>query len=236
MATYQTLQDRVTRRVIDLPASVLAEVPTLVNEAIRALQDLHNFKVMEAETGQTETTSGSHTLLTVPSDFKELRGTPYEVLNDGTTRDLLLASSREAALDVYPLADPNDVGEPKTILDAEPSDVLGGRDFEVYPFPDAASDWPNGNYRIVIPYWKYLPDLADGTDANWFTNSGVEYIIHKATAEAFYLDWDEGRASVWETKAAGQFARVLTIDKRYRVGGLRTLRISMDVHGPKMGF
>ncbi|KKK91371.1 hypothetical protein LCGC14_2713670, partial [marine sediment metagenome] len=33
MPTFQTLQDRVTRRVIDLPASVTAEVPDLVNKA-----------------------------------------------------------------------------------------------------------------------------------------------------------------------------------------------------------
>jgi hypothetical protein len=200
------------------------------------LQDLHNFKVMEAETGQTETASGSHTLLAVPDNFKEFRGKPYEVLSDGTTRDLLVGSSREAILDVYPLADANDIGEPGAILDAEPTDADGARDFEVYPFPDTASDWSNGNYRIVIPYWRYLAVLSGNTDTNWFTNNAEEYIIFKATAEAFYLDWDEQRASVWETKAAGQFQRILTIDKRARLGGLRTLRISLDVHAPKMGF
>ena len=37
MADFTTLQDRVNRRVIDLPAAVTAEVNTLINAAIRTL-------------------------------------------------------------------------------------------------------------------------------------------------------------------------------------------------------
>jgi hypothetical protein len=234
MATFQTLQDRVTRRVIDLPAAVTTEVPDLVNKAIRRLMDLHNFKVMETETAQLLTTAATRALQTaVPTDLKELRGRPYLVKNDGTTRDLLVAANRQAALDAFPLNDPDDKGEPKLILDPEPSDA-GVRTWEVWPFPDGLSDWSGGEYRIVIPYWRYLPVLSGGTDTNWFTENVEWYIVFDAASEAFFLDWDETRGAVMAQKAAGEFDRALKVDKRARLGSVRQLAIHLDVFAPQL--
>jgi hypothetical protein len=233
MSQFSVLQARVERRVIDLPASVLAEVPILINEAMHFLQQRHNFKVMETETAQTSTTADSHTLLAVPSDYKEARGLPYLVFNDGSTKDLLLAANRAAVLDALTLSDPNDVGEPVVILDAEPND-LGVRNFEVYPFPDGNSQFGDGEYRVVIPYWRYLPDLSAGTDTNWLTENAEEYLVFKATAEAFSVDWDEERSAAWEAKAGVKFNETIAADKRFRLGGVTTLVIHKDVNAPKL--
>ncbi len=244
MPTFQTLQDRVTRRVIDLPAAVTAEVPDLINKALRTLQEFHNFKVMETETAQLTTTVATRPLsAAIPANFKEFRGLPYLVKDDGSTRDLLLAAHRAAALDVFPLNDPNDKGEPKLVLDPEPTDDTGARTLQVFPFPDGLSDWSGGEYRVVVPHWRYVAVLSDGTDENWFTSNAEWYLTFQATAEAFYLDWDEARGQLWETRAGGfapdgravgEFNRVLRQDKLARLGSVRQLAFSLDVFGPQI--
>ncbi len=244
MPTFQTLQDRVDRRIIDLPASVTAEVPDLLNKAMRTLQEMHNFKVMEKETAQLTTTVAVRTLsAVVASDLKEMRGLPYLVKNDGSTRDLLFAANRAAVLDVFTFDDANEKGEPKLILDPEPTDVAGARTWEVYPYPDGLSDYSDGEYRIVLPYWKYLPALSDGTDENWFTSNAEWYLVFLATAEGFYLDWDEARAQMWEARAGdfapdgravGEFRKVIKQDKLARLGSVRQLAIHRDVFAPQI--
>ena len=243
MATFQNIQDRVERRVIDLPAAVTEEVPDLVNKALRTLQEMHNFKVMETETAQLTTTVATRPLSTaVASDFKEFRGLPYLVTDSGSTRDLLLAANRAAVLDRFSLDDANDKGEPKLLLDPEPND-LGARTLQVFPFPDGLSDWSGGEYRIVVPYWRYVAALDEGADANWFTNNAEWYLSFQATAEAFYLDWDEVRGQLWETRAGafapdgravGEFGRVLRQDKLSRLGSVRQLSFSLDVFGTQL--
>lgn len=243
MPTFQTLQDRVTRRVIDAPASVVTEVPALVNKALRMLQELHNFRVMETETAQLTTTVATRPLsAAVPANFKEFRGLPYLVKNDGSTRDLVHAADRAAALDVFSLNDPSDKGEPKLILDPEPTDDTGARTLEVFPFPDGLSDWSGGEYRVVIPYWRYVTALSGGTDENWFTSNAEWFLTFLATAEGFYLDWDEARGQMWEARAGdfapdgrgvGEFKRVLKQDKLARLGSVRQLAIHRDVWAPQ---
>jgi len=242
--TFQTIQDRVTRRIIDLPASVTTEVPDLVNKAMRTLQEMHNFKVMEAETAQFVTVIATRTVGFVPLvTFKEHRGLPYLVKNDGSTRDLLLAPDRAAALDVFSLNDPNDKGEPKLLLQGEPTTDKGTRSFEVYPFPDGLSDYSDGEYRIVVPHWRYLTPLSGGTDENWFTTNAEWFLTFLATAEGFYLDWDEARAQMWEARAGdfspdgravGEFKRAIGQDKTARLGSVRQLSIHRDVFAPQI--
>lgn len=244
MPTFQTFQDRVTRRVIDLPAAVTAEVPDLINKALRTLQEFHNFRVMETETAQLTTTVATRPLsAAVPTNFKEFRGRPYLVKNDGGTRDLLLAANRNAVLDAFPLNDPNDKGEPKLVLDPEPIDDAGARTLEVFPFPDGLSDWSGGEYRVVVPYWRYVTALAAGTDENWFTTNAEWYLTFQATAEAFFLDWDEARGQLWaaragefapDGRAVGEFSRVLKQDKLARLGGVRQLSFTLDVFGAQI--
>ncbi len=244
MPTFQTLQDRVTRRVIDLPASVVTEVPDLINKALRTLQEQHNFRVMETETAQLTTTIATRPLsAAVPANFKEFRGRPYLVRDDGATRDLLLAANRTAVLDRFSLNDPNDKGEPRVLLEPEPTDDTGARTLHVYPFPDGLSDWTGGEYRVVVPYWRYVAALSDGADENWFTTNAEWYLVFAATAEAFYLDWDEARGQLWATRAGdfapdgrgvGEFARVLRQDKLARLGSVRALSFSLGVFSPQL--
>ncbi len=235
MPTFQTLQDRVSRRVVDLPAAVVTEVPDLVNKALTELQEHHDFKIMEATTAQLTTTAAARTLsAVVPTDMKGLRGRPYLVMFDGSTRDLLMAPHLAAALDAYTFDDADDKGEPRLILDPHPSDETGARTWEVWPYPDGLSDWSDGEYRIVVPYWKYLTALSAGADENWFTSNATWYLVFKATAEAFYLDWDEDRGQIWETRAQGELTKALKRDKLARLGSVRQLSLSLDVFGPQL--
>ena len=235
MATFTQIQDRVKRRVIDLPASVTTEVPALINEAMRRLQRKHNFKVMETETAILTTTIALRTLSTaaVPSNFKEMRGSPYLITESGGFKDLLHPDQRASAMREYSVSDVNAEGEPRLIVDGEPSD-LNVRNWAVYPFPDGNSDFANGEYRIVIPYWRYLPILVINSDANWFTADAEEYLVYRATAEAFALNWDEERMAIWTQKAADERVEVIKTDKKTRLAGVDTLVPHLDVHGSRL--
>jgi len=233
MATFTDIQNRVTTAVIDLPAAVNSAVPNLINAAMRKLQSRHNFKVMETLTASLLTTIAVRTLAAVPTNFKEIRGTSYMLRDDGSTRDLIYAANREAILDAFPSNDPNDKGEPQAILDAEPNDA-NVRNFEVWPFPDGLSDFTGGEYRIVIPYWRFVAALAAGTDTNWFTVNAEDYLVYKATADAFALDWDEEHEAIWLAKSNNEFNDTKMQDKRFRLAGVRTLVPHKDVFAIKL--
>ena len=198
MATFAEIKTRVETRVIDLPAAITAEVGTLVNAAMKTLEQKHNFKVMQTETAQLVTTAASHTLAAVPTNWKEARLKPYIVENDGTTIKLTMATDRSAILSAFALSDTTDDGEPQAILEAEPTDDTGAASFEVYPFPDGLSDFSNGEYRIVIPYWRFVTALSADADTNWFTVHAEEYLVAMGASKGFLLDWDEPRAQLWQ--------------------------------------
>lgn len=218
MATFQEIQTRVNRRVIDLPTAVQLEVPILVNEAIKRLAGAHNFKVMEVEAPYT-TTLATRTLGAVPSDFKEHRGNPYELLDDGSTRPVYQAPDI-ANINRYYTA--LDEGPPNFILDPEP-DSEGARSYQIWPLPDGNSDYDDGEYRIRVPYWRYPAILSASGDTNWFTVNAEEYIVFQATSEAFAIDWDEERSVFWATKAASELRTVIKRDKFFRLGDLDVL-------------
>ncbi len=234
MSTISVIRNNIVNRVIDLPDPVRFQVPTLIYKAIRDLQEGHNFKVMETNTASLSTTAGSHVLAAVPTDMKEQRGRPFLVRNDGSTRDLGMAPSLASVLDIYPFADASDVGEPKLLLDPVGDDD-GVRSWQVYPYPDGNSDWSDGEYRIVFPYWRYLPELEFGvTEENWFTSNAPWFITFQATAEAFDMDWDEERGQFWAARAQTEMAKVLKSDKRARLGTVRTLAVHTDVYAPQL--
>lgn len=233
MATFKQIQDRVKTRVIDLPTAVTSEVNTLINAAIRTLERRHKFKVQEALTAQILTVAAQRTLATaVPTDYLEARGKPRLIFNTGRDQRLEWLSGRQAAWDRYGHTDATEDGEPKALLDPEP-DKEGVRTFEVYPFPDGASDWSGGEYRIMIPYWRTLATLSANNDTNWFTTNAEEYIVAQASSEAFLLDWDEERAAVWATRAGVHMQEVITLDKLARLGGVDTFVPSPDAAGPE---
>lgn len=234
MATFAEIKTRVERRVIDLPTSVQNEVGTLVNEALRTIQTRHNFKVMEAESGPTVTTEDSHTLLAVPSDFKEYRKKPYVLRDDGDSYPIQVLHSRGTVIRLFGDEANRDEGEPLVLLDAEPSDEAGTRNWEVWPYPDGNSDYSDGEYRVVVPYWKYLAALSADSDTNWFTVNAEEWLVNRATSEAFFLDWDEQRGTVWAERANAEFQKVVMRDKHFRMSGVDTLTLHLDVHAPQV--
>jgi hypothetical protein len=129
-------------------------------------------------------------------------------------------------------------GPPSVILRGEPTDELGATNFEVYPLPDGLSLYSNtdaGEYRIVIPYWKYLTVLSAGGDQNWFTNNAEEYIRFDAASQAFFADHDEERGTLWKQRASEQFKDILYRDKLLRLSGFDTLVPSPDVEGSRLG-
>lgn len=237
MGNYTELQARVSRRVIDLPSAVVAEVPLLVNEAIALLQEEHNFRVMEAEL-QAFTLVNSHSLLqavggatiiipTAPAiNFKEWRGEPWYLrYQDGSPRYMSWAPSRESIWGSFVQGGANTTGAsfPQVLLEEQPTDDQNSRPISVYPLPDGASDYLDGEYRITIPYYRYLAPLSAGGDHNWITDqaSGEQYIISWATAKAFGLNWDYQKMGIAKAEAEIHKKEVKNADKKFRLSSVR---------------
>jgi len=238
MATFLELMTEVRGNIIDLPTFVTNNVPAYVNRAIRELQNKHNFKVMEADSGVLVTAPDTRVLSAVPANFKEYRGTPYVINVQGDTRELIVGISRETAehdvtTDAGGEADPEMViGPPRIILQSEMTEQ-GASNWEVWPLSDALSLYANGEYRIRVPYWKYLAELSGSTDTNWFTVNGPEWIIRTATAMGFAADHNLDSSAYWTQLAAAKYQEVVNLDKRYRLSGVQNLVPHGDVWGNK---
>src|SRR5262249_27887483 len=138
--TFASIQSRVSSRTIDLPASVQAEVPALVNLAVTKLQEKHNFKIMEAEVAAVTNHLASDQgrfLVQMPITFKEWRKKPYWIKNDGTVRKIEFSQSR---VEVWgpDYMDNQDIGFPLVVVQ-EVGEVAAGGDFainlDIYPLP-----------------------------------------------------------------------------------------------------
>ena len=243
MATFLELQTAVSGIIIDTPATTLAQIPTFIREAVRKLQTKHNFKVMEEETSVLVTATATRVLSATPSDFKEFRGLPYEIMADGTVRELMNPANRVAVLREYGDTRGGEAdtevmsGPPKAVLLSEPTDELGTTNLEVYPLPDGLSLYANtsaGQYRIVVPYWKYLTVLSANGDTNWFTVNADEYIKYQAASEGFFHDHDEERGTFWAQKAAQQWNDILLRDKYLKLSGVRELWPSGNAAGSRL--
>ncbi len=234
MADFEALQTRVKRRVIDLPASVTSEVPDLINEAIRELEDFHNFRVMRTSVDAT-TVEGERKLVTKPSDFKSFRGRAYLTSNLGIVSEIVVGANIQAVLKKFGTGTDDDRGAPKALLEDEES-AAGVSNIDVYPLPDALSDYSNGLYRVTVPYWRYLTALSGNSDTNWFTVNAIQWILAKATAEAFALNWDLAREAQWLAKAAVGRSLVVNLDKRIWLGGFDTLVPHRGAREAKIGI
>ncbi len=233
MADFETLQTRVKRRVIDLPDTIVTEVPDLINEAIRELEDFHNFRVMRTSVDAT-TVEGTRKLVTTPSDFKSFRGRAYLTSNLGIVKEIVIAPNIQAALKKFGVGSADDRGAPKAVLVGEETEA-GVSDIDVYPLPDALSDYANGLYRVTVPYWRYLTVLSANADTNWFTVNAIPWILARATAEAFALNWDLAREAQWLAKAAVARGLVVNLDKRIWLGGFDTLVPHRGAREAKIG-
>lgn len=217
--TFVDIQTDVKNYVIDLPTTVQNAVPRLINNAIRSIQRKYNFRAMEASTTFI-TVSGVIALGSIPN-FKEYRDKgPYLLKQKSVARKLLTTVSTD--VDQAVLSDVNLPKMPEFIIDAV--DVATGSwTFTLAPYPNQLSDWDDGAYRIVIPSYVYTADLINAGDTNWFTTNADDYIIEKATAEAFGLDWDYDAMTLHLQRAEEKFKEIKMADKYNRLSSVDTL-------------
>lgn len=220
MASFLELQTAVRGNIIDLPTFVDDAVPALVNRAYRKAQSKHNFWIMRSQFDAT-TVVDTRTLGTRPANWKEWRGKPYWTEEVGSVRRIVLTGLDDARR----LWDDDDTGEPEGIAEALPSDDAGAVVLNVYPLPDGTSDYPDGEYRVSVPYWKYLPELTGDADTSWLLNEGEAYLEAMATQYGFSKDWDEGRARYWQQEAAREWADLMLRDKYLQLSQMETLSI-----------
>lgn len=211
MATFIQIQARVQKWLRDLPADTVAEIPALINEAQRELQRPHNFRIMEASV-QFTTVTAANTLGTI-ADFKSPRQRPYWTDNDGTKHPMQWQASLDQLIQHYNDAD---TGQPRFVFwtSLDNSDVTT---VEVHPKSDSLSQWADLEYRVTVPYWKWLPALVADSDTNWFTINADKYLRLHATGWATLLNIDEGRGGVYLKAADNELQRLISNDKMARV-------------------
>jgi hypothetical protein len=229
---FADLKTEVQTLVIDTPTAIQTLVGSFVNRAVKKLQVKHNYKVMEAEVSFTTDTglADPRILGARPTDWKMPRGNPYFIEDLGGFRELGWAPSKGEALARYGNDADFDYGAPAVIFE----DDLP-QEFMTFPFPDGLSDYSDGEYRITIPYWKYLGSLISDSDTNWFTDNAEQWIIYQATAEGFYANQDEERAQIWERRAQREYADVVRLDKVRRLGEMQDLVPHLGARMPHLG-
>lgn len=219
MATFADIQTRVEGWLIDLPSFVEGMVPALINKAHKEIQDRHNFKVMEAEFTSL-TTVGTRAIVTaVPSTFKEWRLEAQYLTDDDVWKEISWAPNITSMRRWF---SDDDEGAPEFLFDPVTTEA-GVRTLHVYPLPDGESDYDDGEYRLYIPYYAYLPDLSGDSDTDWFTSHADWYMTWSALSEGFGADWDPEQLLLWKQKAEEEYAKVVKLDKMLRLGGMREM-------------
>ncbi len=214
MANLSDIRTKVLRRVVDAGTAVETEVDDLINLAMREIQKRHNFKFMEA-TETFTTVEDTRSLGSLPTRWKSWRGTPWTNITDSEGQRWYV-NTVERQEEIYPHFSDIDEGPPGLLLQVVPEDgVDGATTISVWPLPD-------DEYIITVPFWRYLPDLANDGDSNWLTDNAEEFLIWRATAEAFDIDWDDEKLTKYLTKAEAKAREVIKTDKIARVAGLDT--------------
>jgi hypothetical protein len=229
---FGQIQDEVESWLLDLPSGAASRIPGWINEAVKEAAKRHNFRSMESELLPV-TVDQQRMLVAIPSDWKEHRGLPYLYRQDGSTKELNWADSESDMIRTYAIQLPDegntmpaDEGPPRYLLE-RPDQI------DVFPLPDDESDWDNGNWRIVVPYWAYPATLTDDNDENFFTTTGDYYCIWKAASLGFAWNRDEERAQYFEAKAEKQFKRIERVDKLSRLPDRMTLAAHGDVYASR---
>lgn len=225
MTTFLDLKNEVLLLVIDTPTAVQQLVGTFVNRAIHELQRKYNFKIMEASASYT-TTIATRSIGALPSDWKAPRGEPFVLRQLGPGYQLDWGTDPDSWVTEFGTDSSLDKGAPRLLV-RNTSDEL-----DIYPFPDGQSDYSGGEYRIRVPYWKYLPAFASDSDTNWFADNATQWIVYQAVSEAFYANEDENRAQTWETRAMRKYKDVLLEDKQMRLAEIQTLTMSLGAVSP----
>ena len=223
MATLDNIKTRVRDILIDVPSRTEDALERTIVKAVTDIQLDHNFRIMEAEQAYT-TVEATRTLGTLPSDWKEARGRPWLRIGEGGvlgTTLIFITQSKDDIIANYSIDDPNDKGEPIDIFEASETTL------EVYPFPDLLSQWDNGNHRVVVPYWKTLPDLTAPSDTNWFTDNAEDYIVFEAAGNLFAVNWNDERGAIWTARGRAAATLLINVDKRSRLTKAATLSMSL---------
>lgn len=216
MGTFGAIKTEVANWLIDTPTAVSANIPTQVLDALRAIQDEHDFKVMEAETTYTTTVNSNVLSSSLPANFKKWRDAdPYLLRNNGTVHPIVQANHFQ---NLPPRFDGASKGEPRVLVLGN-WDKDGAGNIQVYPTPNGTSDYSGGEFRIVVPYYAYLSDPVNDADTNWFMTNGHNYVVFKAVANGFFQDWDEERGGVWLQRALVEQKRLIKRDKILRLSG-----------------
>ena len=185
--------------LLDEVASTSTLVPDFTNKAIYdAERRGYNFKHMETTLAVT-TVEDTQVLASRPALWKRGRLRPSLSRFDGGRKELDWTDEQEAWR-WYPLATAptTDNGQPEVILVTE-TELL------VYPEPDGESDWADGDYRLVIPYYARSADLADDADTNWWTINAPWYVIFQAVSTAMVRNREEQRAGMYAQLAEKEY-------------------------------
>jgi hypothetical protein len=221
MATFLELRTRIEESVIDLPTTVQSRIPTLVNQAIREMQRMYNFRAMETS---AVLVSVENSLVPTPATialFKEYRDKgPYLLEYLSQARRYVTTAQSNADLAI--LSDVDNPSEPLFLINAV-NPTSGVTTFSISPYPDTNSDWPDGDYRIVVPAYSYSANLVADGDQNWFTNFADDYIELQAASEAFRLDWDFDKMALLAQHANNKLKSIIKADKMNRVSSVDTL-------------
>jgi hypothetical protein len=218
--TFLELQNAVLANVIDTPTAVRNAVPRLVKRAHKKLQTKHNFFIQKAKLTQ-DTVVNTRDLIAIPSDWKRARSRPY-FTDTGLAQYLTWAQEK----DILGQFVSTDTGRPVYLLEDASS-------IEIYPLPDGRSQATGGEYTVVVPYFKYLPDLVAEDDTDWFTENAEAYIEYSASAMGFAMDWDETHSTYWDTRAQMEFKDVINADKERWLGALDTFTPNLGAYGPR---
>lgn len=213
------IKNQVLANVIDLPPAVSAAVPGLINTAIRSAERRYNFKYME-QRSDFVTVPAVLTLGTI-SRFKEYRDRgPYLKRQYAPASRIYVSSNSGdiSEMDALNVTLPGD--RPRWITNTVALD--GTYTLSVAPYPDALSDWDDGNYRVHVPFYQYSAPLVADADTNWLVVNGDDYIAFRATAEAFMKDWDYNSMLVWKQQDQEKFKEIQLADKRLRLSGIDT--------------
>ena len=117
MAILSEISTKVQTRLIDVVTATTNEATDLVNRALRMIQELYNFKIMEEET-EYVTVQATRLLNALPSDWKESRFSPRINEWDGGTTPIRWGPSIHEMAKIYALDDTtvNGQGKPEHIL------------------------------------------------------------------------------------------------------------------------
>lgn len=214
---FGEIKAKVRDYLVDLPAETSALVADWVNHALRVAQDRHNFRAMEAQADYV-TVAGARKLADKPADWKEFRVLPWLEGPQGDTREIQWASSITDMMQGFGVSATHDVGAPRALLET-PTEI------HVYPLPSGTSLWPDGEFRISVPYWRYFPSMTGAADESFFTGALGWFLVFHATAEGMVFNREEERAAVFIGKAEQEFGRCVSMDRKSRIGERQTFSI-----------